>query len=160
MAREWNRDLDLQLAHAIFNHWGSIVWHSDEQRQLAWQAIFDSAQWPKGFFPSHLKDRWQENFRKWVPRERPKRATEVDFNVLITQIKSRSYREKHALPLGVGTMTLDADLPTSTKLRCHHSAAVLPDQARAQEPPGLREIVQAPVALPANYHVEHPSFSA
>lgn len=93
---EWTRERDLQLAAAVRRQWGSDVWRADEQRAFCWEAVFNQGTWPADFRPAHLKDRWQENLRKWVPRPQkgPRRAAVLSFRVLEETIKARDYSKK------------------------------------------------------------------
>lgn len=165
MTGEWTHELDLQLARAIHRHWGCDVWRADEQRPLAWESIFNSSSWPDNFRASHLKERWQENFRKWVPREPPKRANVVDFAVLIDRINARDYGKRRAPP-GAGTLppsgerrvgtaaAMSSSLPKGFEV--HGAPCVLYSapsdsltwQISAQYP---RETICAPVTFSAEY---------
>lgn len=159
MAHEWDRDLDLQLALAIRDHWGSDVWRADDLRLLAWASIFHSAAWPQGFGPTHLKNRWQENFRKWVPREVPKRASVVNFSVLLDRISTRTYTKKNSPLPGSGTLAFHLDRPTPKVKRMsvvHHQFT----SESAYVPPPPDQDMVAPVALPADYHIADPSLSS
>lgn len=170
MAAEWTHELDLQLARAIHLHWGCDVWRADEQRPLAWEAIFKSAAWPESFRASHLKERWQENFRKWVPREPPKRAAVVDFAVLVDRINARDYGKRRAPP-GAGTLShlaercVTAAVAPPSSLPLYYQVEDAPCVLYAAPPAALtwspcaqsREPIGAPVAFSAEYCVSDPS---
>lgn len=129
MTIEWSRELDLKLANAVQKFCGTSVWRSDKSRQLSWEAIFANEEWPTGMRVTALKERWQENHRKWVPRDPPKRAVVVEFDALIRVIKERSYTRRRgtALPSQQGHAPIrfvESGLPcfvegaTTPQVRC------------------------------------------
>ena len=96
MALEWSRDSDLCLVRLIRLQLGADVWDSAQNKSINWDQIHRAAPWPENFTKERLKERWQENFRKWVPRQPKKRADVVHFDTLLAVINERSYGDKLA----------------------------------------------------------------
>ena len=62
----WTRELDLALVSLIRKYWRDERWTAGSGRYIDWGVVFDLGSWPNGFTRATLKERWQENYRKWV----------------------------------------------------------------------------------------------